>query len=282
MSFVGYQCISFDLNANGVLYVTINHPPINLLDAKLVGELNLAADEIAANADVRVMVLQSAIPEFFVAHSDLARVGVAPPGDPLPTADQRATQEVAGKFSSMPKATIAKIAGRARGGGSELALGCDMRFAAIGRARLGQPEVGVGIIPGGGGTQRLPRLIGRGRALEVILGCDDLTAEVAQRYGYVNRAVPADEIDAFVDNLATRIAAFPPHAVARAKLAVDKGSAQGLNDGLWIEAEEFAACLARPATSQRVSAALNQGVQTFDGELRLPDLICDLPLSTST
>ena len=282
MGYSDYKSLRFELNDAGVLYVTIDHPPINLVDETLVAELNRAADEIAADGQVRVAVLQSANDEYFMAHSDLARVGVAPPGDPLPTSDARATQLVAGKFAKMPKATIAKITGRARGGGSEIALGCDMRFAAIGQAFLGQPEVSVGLIPGGGGTQRLPRLIGRGRALEVILGCDDLSAEVAERYGYVNRAVPAEKMDSFIDALSRRIAEFPPHAVARAKLAVDMGLAAPLDDGLWIEAEQFAACLARPDTAKRVQDVMVIGGQTYEGELDLPALETKLPPETST
>ena len=124
------------------------------------------------------------------------------------------------RFRTMPKASIAVIEGRARGGGSELVLGMDMRFAARGRAVLAQPEVAVGIIPGGGGTQRLPPLVGRGRALEVILGCGDIDAETAERWGYVNRALDPDELHPFVDALARRIAAFPADAIAHAKAAV--------------------------------------------------------------
>ena len=121
----------------------------------------------------------------------------------------------------MPKATIAVIEGIARGGGSELAMAFDMRFAALGKARLAQPEVAIGIIPGGGGTQRLPRLVGRARALEVVLGCDDIDAATAEAWGYVNRALPADELRPFVDKLAARIASFPLEVIAAAKRAVD-------------------------------------------------------------
>ncbi|MCK7491609.1 MAG: enoyl-CoA hydratase/isomerase family protein [Comamonadaceae bacterium] len=142
------------------------------------------------------------------------------------------------RFRTMPKATIARIEGYCRGGGGELVLACDMRFAAIGKAVLGRPEVGVGIIPGGGGSTRLPRLVGRGRALEIILGCGDIRADVAERYGYVNRALPADEIAYFVTSLAYRIATFPAEAIALAKQAVGMADA-GLEDDLVREEAMF-------------------------------------------
>ena len=170
---------------------------------------------------MRVVILQSANPDFFIAHADVTLIQQLP-GQPAPR-DEKLGQAHAmlDRFRTMPKATIAKIEGRCRGGGSELALACDMRFGAIGRAFLGQPEVGVGFIPGAGGTVRLPRLVGRGRALEIILGCGDFDAEVAERYGWINRALPAAEIDHFVNALAARIAGFPARTVALVKQFVD-------------------------------------------------------------
>src|SRR5207244_12298308 len=125
------------------------------------------------------------------------------------------------RWRTLPQVTIAQREGRARGGGSEFVVCVDLRFGAIGRASLGQPEVAVGILPGGGGTQRLPRLMGRSRALEVVLGCDDYDTELAERYGWINRALPPADIGPFVDRLARRIAAFPPQAVRLAKRAVE-------------------------------------------------------------
>ena len=168
--------------------------------------------------------------------------------------------------------TIAQIEGRARGGGSEFVLALDLRFAAIGRALLSQPEVSLGIIPGGGGTQRLPRLIGRGRALEVVLGCADFTAELAERYGYVNRALPDDELGPFVDALARRIASYPPHAVRLAKESVDAASGT-LHDGLLDESMYFNRSLTDPGLDDRIDAALAAGAQTREGELDLAELL---------
>jgi enoyl-CoA hydratase/carnithine racemase len=147
-------------------------------------------------------------------------------------------------------------------------LSMDMRFAALGRARLAQPEVALGIIPGGGGTQRLPRLVGRSRALEVIAGCDDIDAEVAERWGYVNRALPQDELRPFVDALARRIASFPAEAVAHAKAAVLAAEPDPV-PGLLEEARRFNETLALEETRARMEGFLAAGGQTREVELEL-------------
>ena len=201
-----------------------------------------------------------------IAHGD---VSVIPhlPAEPAPREEKLGlVHAILDRFRTMPKATIAKIEGRCRGGGSELALACDMRFAAIGRAFLGQPEVGVGIIPGGGGAARLPRLVGRGRALEIILGCADFNAETAERYGWVNRALPAGEIDMFVNALAARIAGFPAEALALAKQAVGLDDA-GLEDDLAIEEHLFLRSAGTGAAKTRIAAALGGGLQTKGMEM---------------
>jgi enoyl-CoA hydratase/carnithine racemase len=174
-------------------------------------------------------------------------------------------QQMVDRFRTMPKATIALIEGICRGGGSEFVLSMDMRFAALGKAALAQPEVAVGIIPGGSGTQRLPRLMGRGRALEVILGCEDFSAEQAERYGYVNRALPAEELRPFVENLAYRIASFPAEAIARAKAAV-LAAEPPMAPGLTEEARLFDESAATPAARERMRAFLNAGGQTREVE----------------
>jgi enoyl-CoA hydratase/carnithine racemase len=148
-------------------------------------------------------VLQSALPDFFIAHSGLGRVAGASK-TVSHTRSFRLTQMIGERLRNMPKVTIAKVEGRARGGGNEIALAVDMCFAATGKAVFSNPEVAIGLVPGGGATQRLPRLVGRGRALEVLLGCNDFSAELAERYGYINRALPPDQL--FVEKLARRIA----------------------------------------------------------------------------
>ena len=176
------------------------------------------------------------------------------------------------RWRTLPQVTIAQLEGRARGGGSEFALSLDLRFGAVGRAILGQPEVAVGILPGGSGTQRLPRLMGRGRALEAVLGCDDFDAELAERYGWINRALPPAEIGPFVDRLARRIAAFPRLAVRLAKQAVDAAGG-ALEDGLLEESHCFNLTLADPDLDARMQGALAAGAQTRAGEMDLPALI---------
>jgi enoyl-CoA hydratase/carnithine racemase len=248
----------------GVARAVIDHPPINLLDASLIGELDRLAREVEASPDVRVLVLESADPDFFIAHADVNLILALPPPRE-PAREPSFFQRMVDRFRTMPKPTIAKIAGICRGGGSELALSMDMRFAALGKALLGQPEVAVGIMPGGSGTQRLPRLLGRSRALEIALGADDFPADVAERYGYVNRALPPAELDGFVDRLAQRIASFPPEAVARAKAAVL--AAEGdVAPGLALEARLFEECVALPEARRRMQLFLDGGGQTREVE----------------
>lgn len=211
---------------DGVATVTIDHPPINLFDLQLYPALVKMADRLGADPAVRVVVLRSAVPDFFIAHFDVTLIQMLPVGAP-PTDVLNDFHRMCEAFRTMPKATIAVIEGRVGGGGSELALSCDMRFAALGRAVFNQPEVALGILPGGSGTVRLPRLIGRSRALETILGCDDIGAVTAERWGWVNRALPSDELWPFVQRLAHRISRFPPHAVAAAKAAVLRRARRG-------------------------------------------------------
>jgi enoyl-CoA hydratase/carnithine racemase len=256
----------------GVAFVTLDHPPVNLFDAVLIGSLGDLAGELADDAEVGAVVVRSADPEFFIAHADLGLIQ-ALPRDRTDRPEQLEFIHVfMERWRTLPQVTIAQLEGRARGGGSEFALSLDLRFGAIGPAILGQPEVSVGILPGGSGTQRLPRLMGRSRALEVVLGCDDFDAELAERYGWINRALPPAEIGPFVDRLARRIAAFPRQAVRLAKRAVDAAGGS-LEDGLLEEAHCFNLTLSDPQLDARMEAAVAAGAQTRAGELDLPGLI---------
>jgi len=176
------------------------------------------------------------------------------------------------RYRTMPKATIGVVEGYARGGGSEFLLSLDMRFGALGRAVLAQPEVALGIIPGGSGTQRLPRLIGRARALEVILGCADVPADLAERWGYLNRALPPDELRPFVDGLARRIASFPTSAIALAKASVDAADAS-VETGLIEEAHRFNLSLATPDAQARMQRFMELGGQTPEVERGVGDML---------
>src|SRR5438128_4209803 len=253
-----------------VAFVTLDHPPVNLFDAVLIGSLGNLAGELADDTGVGAVVVRSADPEFFIAHADLGLIQALPRDRTDRPGRLEFIHVFMERWRTLPQVTIAQLEGRVRGGGSEFALSLDLRFGAIGRAILGQPEVAVGILPGGGGTQRLPRLMGRSRALEVVLGCDDYDAELAERYGWVNRALPPADIGPFVDRLARRIAAFPPQAVRLAKRAVDAAGGP-LEDGLLEESHCFN--LTDPALDARMEGALAAGVQTRAGELDLPGLI---------
>jgi enoyl-CoA hydratase/carnithine racemase len=239
--------------------VTFDHPPLNIFGPETIPQLNRIVTALETDSDVKVAVFDSAVNGFFLTHynflanlEETKRLAPNAAGlSPLPDALVR--------LSRAPVVSIASIRGRASGVGSELALACDMRFASLERSILSQFEVGVGFVPGGGPMARLPRLIGRGRALEVLLGADDISGDLAERYGYVNRALPDAELDAFVEALATRIASFDKKAIAETKNFVNVAS-------LPADAEiapEWDACIAsiqRPAAQRRISALLERGL----------------------
>ena len=271
MAYEHYECLRVRVDA-GVAAVTIDHPPINLFDLALIQEMDRVGRELAEDAAVRVVVLASANPDFFIAHADVALIQRLP-RDVIETPTELGLfHAMVERFRTMPKATIAKVEGRTRGGGSELVLSCDMRFAARGRAVFAQPEVALGIIPGGSGTQRLPRLMGRARALEAILGCDDFDADAAERYGWVNRALAPAELGPFVTRLARRIASFPAEAVALAKRAVDAAELP-TRAGLLEEAACFNRTLASAAAERRMRWFLANGGQTPEVERDLAAVI---------
>ena len=265
MAYEGYSCFKFKVD-RGVLFVTIDHPPMNLLDLIMMKEFKRLSLEIEQDNNVKFIVFDSADPDFFIAHADLNFILQLPTEVPPKSDTLNPFHNAMERFRTMPKVSIAIIEGFARGGGSEVALSLDMRFGAIGRAILGQPEVGIGVIPGGSGTQRLPRLIGRSRALEVILGCDDFPADLAERYGYINRALPPDEIRPFVERLARMITTFPAEAIALAKAAVDCSELSTVN-GLLEEAHYFNQSVATDAAQKRMKKVLELGLfQTREAE----------------
>jgi enoyl-CoA hydratase/carnithine racemase len=251
-----------------VCTATIDNPPINLLDVPLMVELDRLGRDVASDPDVGVLVVQSANPEFFVAHADVGTI-LDLPREALaePEPELGFFHAMVDRFRTMPVATIAVIEGIARGGGCELVSSFDMRVAARGRAVFGQPEVLVGIIPGGSGTQRLPRLVGRARALEIVLGGADVDADTADRWGLVNRALPPEEVWPFVDALAARIASLPAVALAEAKASVAAAEPDPV-PGLLAEWQRFTRCLADPEAAARMERFLASGGQTPDVERR--------------
>jgi enoyl-CoA hydratase/carnithine racemase len=264
MAHDGYECLRIEV-ADGVAWVTIHHPPINLFDMKLIGDVLRAGEALENDPAVRVVVVQSDNPDFFIAHADVELIQTLPDKAPPKSTKLGFFHAMVERMRTMPKATIAKIAGIARGGGSEFALSCDMRFGALGKCVLAQPEVALGIIPGGSGTQRLSRLVGRARALEIILGCEDVPAELAERWGYLNRALPPDELGPFVDRLARRIASFPAEAIALAKRAVNAAD-ETVVAGLLEEAHCFNLSLETSAARERMHAFMAAGGQTVEVE----------------
>src|SRR5438067_8372680 len=238
--------------------VTFNHPPLNIFGPETIPQLNEILTALETDEHVKVVVFDSAVEGFFLTHYDfLAKLEDTTSLPPGPTGLQPLPDMLV-RLSRAPVASIASIRGRATGVGSELALACDMRFASREKAILSQWEVGAGLVPGGGPLARLPRLIGRGRALEVLLGADDVSGELAELYGYVNRALPDAELDDFVDKLARRIASFDKQAIAETKRLVNLAS---LPPDAEIAPEwgAFLDSLGRDAARERIRKLMDRG-----------------------
>src|SRR6201996_4111506 len=237
---------------------TFDLPPVNIFGPKETLELNAIITAIEKDEQVKVVVFDSAVEGFFLTHYDflapLEESAKIPPG---PTGLQ-ALPDMLVRLSRAPVVSIASIRGRATGVGSELALASDMRFASREKAILSQWEVGAGLVPGGGPMARLPRLMGRGRALEVLLGADDINGDLAERYGYVNRSLPDAELDGFVDALAMRIVSFDKDAIAETKRLVNVASLPEDSE-IAPEWDAFIAALGRPASETRIKALMARG-----------------------
>jgi enoyl-CoA hydratase/carnithine racemase len=238
--------------------VTFDHPPLNIFGPETIPQLNEIVTALETDPDVKVVVFDSAVEGFFLTHYDFFAPLEASTSLPPGRTGLQALPDIFARLSRAPVASIALIRGRATGVGSELALASDMRFASREKAILSQWEVGAGLVPGGGPLARLPRLIGRGRALEVLLGADDISGELAERYGYVNRALPDAELDAFVDALARRIASFDKQAIADTKSLVDVASLPADAD-IAPEWDAFLASVRRPASQNRIKTLLERG-----------------------
>ena len=267
----GLQALKVEVE-NRVAWVTIDHPPINLFDVTLFLELGQLVPLLEEDPDVQVVVFRSADPEFFIAHADVNWILMLPETKPEPITEIGPFVALLERIRRMPKVSIGAIAGIARGGGSELLLSLDMRFAARGKTKLAQPEVALGIIPGGSGTQRLGRMVGRARALEIVLGCGDVDADEAAAMGYVNRALDEEELMPFVRALAERIAAMPAETVRLAKEAVD-AAMPPVEPGLLVEGDRFNESVALPEARTRMREFLERGGQTRDVERSLGDLV---------
>jgi enoyl-CoA hydratase/carnithine racemase len=257
-----------------VLFVEIAAPPMNLMGPQLTGDLASLIKEAELDEDVRIVVFKSADPDYFISHVDVTRINE--------------NREAAAKLTGEPSialmlyhlsksrlVTIAQIEGRVRGVGSEFVLACDLRFAARESAIFGQFEASFGAIPGAGGAQHLTRLLGRARALEVMLSAEDYNAELAEKYGWINRSLPSNELNEFVRSLAHRVAKFPSAGVAIVKERVNAIALPRIED-IRRDSDLFVEGLRSPESQRRTQAALKRGFQTRDAEMDLARFITDL------
>lgn len=263
------------VNRDGaVLFVEISAPPMNLLGPALVRDLVTLVRDAEADDGIRVLVFSSADPDYFISHVDVTQV--------------REYREEAAKLTGEPSigllfrhlsasrlVTIAQITGRARGAGSEFALACDMRYAARESTLFSQMEAAFGLIPGGGAVQHLTRLMGRGRALEVMLGASDYDADIAERYGWINRALPAAALGDFVASLARRIAEFPAAGLAIVKARVN-AIALASADDFRRDSDLFGEQVRTLPAQRRMEAAMARGFQTREAELELARLLGEI------
>jgi enoyl-CoA hydratase/carnithine racemase len=244
--------IHFERTSPQVAKITFANPPVNLIVGESVLRLTEIVEKLATDPDIQVVVFDSATPDFFYNHFDLAATADFPASEDEDTVP--VWTDLVLKLSKAPYITIAAIRGRTRGGGNELALALDLRYASREKAVFGQPEVGSGLLPGGGGTERLPRTVGRDRALEVILTSDDYDADTAERWGWITRALPDGELDAFVDTIAARLASFDRTSLASAKAQINRASLPPDAD-LVAAYGEFAHSLTLPGFLTRAAGA---------------------------
>jgi enoyl-CoA hydratase/carnithine racemase len=257
-----------------VLFAAIAAPPMNLLGPELVRDLVSLIQSAEADDSLRVVVFQSADPDYFISHVDLSRVQAYR----SEAAELTGEASIASLFRHLSKSrlvTIAQIEGRVRGAGSEFVLACDMRFAARETAIFAQFESAFGQIPGGGATQYLTRVMGRARALEVLLSADDYDADLAERYGWINRAIPANALAGFVRSLAHRVAAFPSAGQAAIKDRINAIALASSGD-FRRDSDLFAKQVSNADTQRLVHAAMQRGFQTRDGEMDLGHMVAEL------
>jgi len=236
-----------------------DYPPFNVVDGDVFQALQDLLVRMEMTQTLRVVVFESALPDFYLSHFDLTgRLGnvmsaIGPTGLPI-------LMDTFVRLTRAPVVSLARIRGCVRGVSSEFVLACDMRFASRENTKLGHPELGVGLHPGGGGTERLPHLVGRGRALEIVLSANDFNGDTAERYGYVNRSLPDSELDGFVDALARRIASFDRRALIAAKNLVNQVSLPP-SDRLLDAFTSFGTALTWPEAQRRIGAVLERGLQ---------------------
>ena len=270
---MSFQTLSIT-REESVQYVEIAAPPMNLLGPELVHDLVALIQEAEADDSVRVLVFKSADPDYFISHVDINRVKEYR-DEAAKFVGEASLGLLFRRLSTSRLITIAQIEGRVRAAGSEFVLACDMRFAALETAIFNQFEPAFGLLPGGGAVQHLTRLMGRGRALEVMLSAQDYSAELADRYGWINRALPAAALGEFVRSLATRIARFPEagHVAVKERVnAIALASAEAYRH----DSDAFGKAVQEPQAQARTQEAMRRGFQTRDGEIALARLLGDL------
>ncbi|WP_106794467.1 enoyl-CoA hydratase/isomerase family protein [Aquimarina sp. Aq78] len=249
---------------NAQAWVTFDYEPVNIQGVPMLDDLNNLAEQLENDRSIKVVVFQSAHPEIFVAHADTNMLKdmstVAVPREEVKTLY---IQDVLNRISKLPQATIAKVEGFARGGGHEFMLACDMRFAARGKAKFMQMEVGMGILPCGGGSSRMARQVGLGKALEIILMAKDFDADEAERFGTINRALDASKIGSYVEDLADRISKFPAESIEACKRTVYASIDLSIDDAIKEEAYWLYQSMSKTPAQKRFQYADDNGAQ-FD------------------
>lgn len=261
MNYTNFTTFSAELTES-VLRVTFDHPPVNLQDALMLNDLNTLAMKLERDLNVKVVIFQSAHPDIWICHYDTNLLKdmstEAINRDEVKLLD---LQSILERISKLPQATIAKLEGYARGGGHEFALACDMRFAARGKFKFMQMEVGMGILPCGGGASRMARQVGLGRALEIILSARDFTADEAEAYGTINKALNADEIGDYVNTLAKRISQFPAESINACKQTVYESIDKPIDEALKAEAYWLYQATSKTPAIKRFALADEQKLQ---------------------
>jgi len=260
--------------------IIIDHPPFNIYGPESMPMLNKVITQIEQDPQVKVVVFESAVPGFFLTHYDFVPPLEATTSMPNGPTGLQPLPDMLVRLSKSPVVSIVKIRGRASGVGSELSLASDMRFASREKAVLSQFEIGAGFVPGGGPMARLPRLMGRGRALEILLSGKDINGDLAERYGYVNRSLPDGELDKFVDDLARRIATYDKQSLGEIKNLVNNASLPPDKD-VGAEWSAFITSVQRPAAQHNIKRLMELGLQKvpdveihldkYTGQVNLPD-----------
>ncbi len=277
MEYQGYTTFRAEKD-NGVLTITFDYPPVNVQGQAMLADLNSLAMRLERDRETKVVVFQSAHSEIWVCHYDTELLkDMSTEAVSRDEAKLLDLQSVLERISKVPQATIAKLEGFARGGGHEFALACDMRFAARGKFKFMQMEVGMGILPCGGGASRMARQVGLGRALEIILSARDFDADEAEAYGTINKALDPDEIGEYVDTLARRIARFPAESINACKQAVYESIDKPIDEALKAEAYWLYQATSKTPAIKRFTIADEKGMEhDMDNQRNWNDLVMDV------